>query len=85
MDRWDGTAIAGRFARLIWRSTPARQSHVVARPLVLAFSNSGASEETVAILPNLKLIGCAVIALVDTVWNEKICMNLEKQTNRQGA
>ena len=50
---------------------PAEARHgdlgmVQAADVVLAFSNSGASEEIVAILPNLKLIGCAVIALVGT-------------------
>ena len=32
--------------------------------VVLAFSNSGSSEEIVAILPSLSLIGCAVVAIV---------------------
>jgi arabinose-5-phosphate isomerase len=37
---------------------------VRADDVVLAFSNSGASEEVVAILPSLSLIGCALVAVV---------------------
>lgn len=37
---------------------------LVGEDLVLALSNSGASEELVALLPSLSHIGCAVIALV---------------------
>jgi arabinose-5-phosphate isomerase len=48
---------------------PAEARHgdlgmVQASDVVLALSNSGASEEVLALLPSLKLVGCPVIALV---------------------
>jgi arabinose-5-phosphate isomerase len=48
---------------------PAEARHgdlgmVAAADVVLALSNSGSSEEVVALLPSLKLIGCPLVALV---------------------